>query len=352
MAKKATWPPKVYPHRPTGQDRVRWAGRDYYLGATGSAEARANYVKLVARLEAERRAKEPAPDAPTVACVADAWRAHAAKEYGDTYEAELIQGVLDRLLVSSSRLPAASFRVDRLEAFRDELVASGLCRAVVNKHVGRLRTVWRYAERKGLVPDGVWSHLRTLPPLKRGRGVRETPRVRPAEWADVEAACRRMRPSVRGLVLSQWYTGARPSELLPMTVGQLSISGGVGVYEPARHKNDWRGQTRTIVFGPQALAAIAGLLANRGEGDLVYPNRDGSPYNRISYYQSVSRACKAAGVKFHPYQLRHAAKRRITREMGLDAARAALGQASLSTTDRYAAGGDEKTAGDVARKCG
>jgi len=354
MGRKATWPPKPHRHKGSGQDRCRWDGHDYYLGKSGSAQARIKYVELISTLDAERRAAQlPAPlAAPSIACVVASWRIHAAKEYGGSYESELIDGVLGRLLVTSARLPASRFRLDQLEVFRDDLVSAGLCRAVVNKHIGRLKTVWRYAERKGLVPDGSWSHLRTLPPLKRGRGVRETPRVKPAEWADVEAACRCAGPSVRGLMLAQWWTGARPSEILPMTVGQLVVSDGVGIYEPTKHKNDWReGQTRTIVFGPKALAAIDGLLAGRGAEALVFPNRNGAAYNRVSYYHAVARACRG-GVKIHPYQLRHAAKRRITREMGLDAARSALGQASLSTTDRYAAGGDEKLAGDVARKCG
>jgi len=59
------------------------------------------------------------------------------------------------------------------------------------------------------------------------------------------------------------------------------------------------------------------------------------------------------GVKFHAYLLRHAMKRRVTREYGLDAARRLFwGQKSILTTDKYAADSDEELAAKVARKLG
>src|SRR5262245_50187616 len=54
MARRAAWPPRPHRHKASGQDRVHWRGRDYYLGRSGSPESRAAYVELIRRLEAER----------------------------------------------------------------------------------------------------------------------------------------------------------------------------------------------------------------------------------------------------------------------------------------------------------
>ena len=58
-------------------------------------------------------------------------------------------------------------------------------------------------------------------------------------------------------------------------------------------------------------------------------------YTAFSYAQAVRRACERAGVKVVPYGGRHAAKMRIERAAGADAARAVLGQTSIQSTQHY-----------------
>lgn len=361
MARKATWPPKPHEHAPSGQERVRWLGRDYYLGPIGSPEARAEYVKLIKQLEAERGPDGDwkANERKTVAQVHTLWRVYAIGHYGagSTEIAEYdwaMQPLLDRWASE----PAASIDVNRLDEAREAMAAAGLCRNVVNRRVIRVRTVWRWAERNRHVPPGSWSHLRALPPLSHSaRNVRRTQPVRPAEWLTVAAVCRQAGPSVRGLVLSQWWTGARPGELFGLRVRHLTgRTGGkqspVWLYHPEQHKCAWRDQQRVVAFGPRAQASLQRLLTGKGPDDLVFPNRCGYEYDSRSYYLAVTRAARRAGVKLHPYQIRHSARLRITREMGLDAARAMLGHRSLGTTNDYAAGQDVKTAADAARKLG
>jgi integrase len=64
----------------------------------------------------------------------------------------------------------------------------------------------------------------------------------------------------------------------------------------------------------------------------------------------VANGSKKAGVKVTPYQGRHSFKARVTREHGLDCARAALGQKSLGTTNGYAAELDLELAKEAVRK--
>jgi hypothetical protein len=50
MARKNNAIPSYLLHQPTGQARVRIAGRDHYLGPFGSEESRIAYGKIVANL--------------------------------------------------------------------------------------------------------------------------------------------------------------------------------------------------------------------------------------------------------------------------------------------------------------
>lgn len=352
MARKPNWPPRPHHHKPSGQDRVQYRGRDYYLGPHNSAKARQAYVDLIRRLEGEQDAK--APVRPTVADVVAAWGVHAIETYGpDSPEVREFEYVTEAALSLFAALPADEFDVDHLEQVRDALLAAKLCRNVVNRRIVRFRTLWRWAERRKLAPKGSWANLRTLPALRRGeRGARETKKVAPAEWAVVEAVCAKASESVRALLLVQWYTGARPGELFLLRVGLLKVEGDLAVYSPEKHKNAWRGQDRAVFFGPRALAAVKGLVDGKHADDLVFPNRDGGPFTRRTYGRAVARAAAKAGVKLHVYSLRHSFKQRAARELSLDAARAAMGQASMSSTEKYAAGQDGKLASDVARRIG
>jgi hypothetical protein len=76
--------------------------------------------------------------------------------------------------------PAAGFGPKKLKAVRQRMIDAGLCRTVVNRYVGRVRTVFRWAESEELVPAASHHALRTLAGLPRNaRGVRHTPACSP-----------------------------------------------------------------------------------------------------------------------------------------------------------------------------
>jgi integrase len=376
MPRKQTWPPPVHHHRRSGQARVRINGKDYYLGPYGSPEAEEALAALLvrhARGELGGRVAA-APAAPrTVADVAAEWLAEAAPGYSARgREPAHFRRSLAPLLRLYGTLPADQFDVEKLDRVRRAMLdgswmtpaeRQGLqarnrspawSARVVARRVVRLRTLWRWAERRALVPKGSWAHLRALPPLGPSEPARRLPRRKPAEWADVLAACRHLTPRHRAAVLTLWWSGARPGELRVMRPCDLDRSGPVWVYRPHEHKNDWRDMERVVHLGPRCQALLRPLLGGLGPEDHVFAGRGGpaAPLHPGTLEEALRKACAAAGVSFTAYQLRHAAKRRITRALGLDAARSVLGQASLDTTDRYAAGGDEKLAGDAARRLG
>src|SRR5262249_60323868 len=58
-------------------------------------------------------------------------------------------------------------------------------------------------------------------------------------------------------------------------------------------------------------------------------------YTEESYPRAVARACEKASVRFHPYMLRHGRKMDIERTEGADAARCALAQQTIQSTQHY-----------------
>ena len=54
--RKAAWPPE--PRENKGQDRIRWRGHDYYLGKTGTPEAKARLGEVLAEIQAEEERRK------------------------------------------------------------------------------------------------------------------------------------------------------------------------------------------------------------------------------------------------------------------------------------------------------
>jgi integrase len=143
------------------------------------------------------------------------------------------------------------------------------------------------------------------------------------------------------------------------------------LYRPMKHKNDWReaDQARVVSLGPQCVELLRPWLRpDEPEAFLFHPrlaeedrnarrraerktpmapsqrarqhkkNRKRPPgacYTSTSYAHAVSRACEKAGLKLHPYMLRHGCKMRIAREAGTEAARCVLGHKHVATTAHY-----------------
>jgi integrase len=234
----------------------------------------------------------------------------------------------------------------------------GWCVNQVHDCIGRIRRVWRWAERKKLVPSNAYSHLLTLPPIGRAEDVRRTTRRRAADESSVQAVLSHLTPMVSAMLQLQSLTGMRPGELVKMRVSQIDTSGELWLYVMDRHKTEHLdGQDSTVVLGPESQLILFPYLeaAKRCGNDPIWTPRPSSSahYTSTGYYRAIARACARMGVKhFTPYQIRHLCKRRVTQEHGLDAARAVLRQRSLATTDGYDRGVDIETAKQVASKMG
>lgn len=399
MPRKSVFPPTIRQHKQKGLDRVWWEKRWIYLGPTGSQESQEAYARLIAELAAGQpapRSPRAAPAGPTVADVAAAWMTHAEKRYDprgrECEQFRLSLRPLERLYGS---VPAAEFRARHLEAVKQAMAdgswlnaeertvyeARGIpqkwCANVCNRRLVRIRTVWRWAEKMDLVPPGAYTHLLSVEGFRSGEdGVRHTPKVRPATWLDVKAVARECFGTVKAMLLLHWWSGMRSEEVRELRAGDVDTTDPKGwVYRPRQHKTLHRGQTRAVALGPRATAVLRPWLeaaAIEGPDAFVFPpepgrrrqRKDGSvsprpPYDRRrcytdqSYPRAVARAAARAGVTgLSPYQARHAAKKRITAAVGLDAARAVLGQRSLDSTNHYADAADLDLARNVQRRLG
>lgn len=373
MPRKPTWPPRIHVHRPSGRARIRVDGKDYYLGAADSDEAKAEYARLVALLasaaQASPRPKGPPP--PTVDALVAAW---LAEESGRLTDKELgnYRRALAVLVRVAGAEPAAGLDCARLRDVRTAMTTASWLSSdereyfarmkreprwsarVANRQVGRIKTVWRWLEETKRLPKGSWGELRLLRGIDpTDRRVRRLPKVRPASWEDVEATCSKLRSrTVRAMLRLTWLTGMRPGECRRMRGREVDRSGPVWLYRPGKHKNDWRGQDRVVPIGPRAQAILGPLLSASG-GGTVFKNQAGNRYTASGLAVMVGRAGERAGRPwFVTGSCRHGARLHVTREAGLDAARAVLGHANLGTTTHYAHGVDLETAKEVAQRLG
>lgn len=405
--------PKVVHHK-CGQDVVfvrdpSGKRRTIYLGKHDSAAAQRRYREVLAEhlagkpVASGRTAK--ASDWPTVGQLCAAYLLHATRYYVDaegrpTREVEnatIAFRMLDKLHRDT---PTDRMRVVDLLAVRQALVdrrgvnekgrqaPNGLSRRTVNDRMQRCKQVFRWGVEQGLVPGSVWHELSALRGLPQGRaGLRDNPPVEAVPWSLVEAVVPHLVPTIRDAVLVQWWSGVRPAEVLALTRRQLDTTGPTWLYRLARHKGSWRGKDRVVAFGPKAQAILRPRLRLEQDAPL-FSGRDAWNEHRAAlraersapetkqtrdrdaraerhaahvaealtvaeYRRAIHRACDGAEVpRWSPHRLRHAAGTRIAKEIGIEAARAALGHSDVSTTRRYANGADAAIASDVASKLG
>src|SRR5207244_4500969 len=128
-------------------------------------------------------------------------------------------------------IPAAEFGPVALQTVRREMVTAGWCRTRVNKQVGRLKRVFRWAVGQELLPAAAVTDLDCVQGLQRGRtDAREMEPVKPVPDATVEATLPHLWPTVRAIVELQRLTGMRPGEVRHFKPADLDTSGELWVY--------------------------------------------------------------------------------------------------------------------------
>lgn len=360
MPRKAKWPPTIHPHS-SGQARIRYKGRDIYLGPFGSPEARSRYLQVVAEIERCGSLTPRAADL-TVTELCAWWYAYAGRTYAATSrEPREIARALAVVRDLFGHEPAAEFGPKKLRLVQAEMARRGWCRNVVNRATVRVKTVFKRAAAEELIPGTVYHGLATVRAVGVNTpGVRQTPPIGPAAWPAVLATFRELMRSknriVAAMLLLQWLTGMRSEEVRVLRTADVDLA--AGTYRPHKHKNQWRGQERVVPLGRRALLLVrrwldpARPLAYVFRPELAGPRSRAMKdhYTDSAYGLAVARAAKRAGVALRPYQLRHAFKIRAAR-VDPHGAQHAMGQKTSAAFDIYG-GADLAAAAELARRIG
>lgn len=383
MARRRNPLPKYELHKPSGNARVRWCGNEVWLGKHNTPESLKEYARVVAEIGT---AAAPLPPAArkraTVAEVIAAFVAHAKLHYrGPDGKLTSEYREYGRSVIHLHELyadtPATKFGPVALQTVRDAMVAAGWCRSVVNKRVGRVRHLFRWAISQELVPATVVDALKCVGGLQKRRSIApETEPVTPAPAGDVERALPFLDRHQRTMARLQLCTGMRPGEPCFLRLCEVEKQHQIWLWRPDAHKTSWRGGDRVILFGPRAQSLIAEFLAGcpddlrPKEDDWLFspraareerfraaraarkskvppsqvnrrtaaPKRAPAPqFNVSSYGHAITKACARAGVPpFAPNQLRHTFGTEVRRLHGLEAAQVLLGHERADVTQIYA----------------
>jgi integrase len=358
--------PSMCLHKATGQSVVRLNGKDVYCGVHGTQEAQEKYERAVAEwlltnqpaplsVEAENQAGHH--DITVNELVLAYWSRHVTtyfvKREKPTSEQDNIRQALRFVRRLYGTTSAARFGPLALKAVRQSMIDANRCRALVNKDVGRVRGMFKWAVGNELLPGAVHQALLTVPGLAKGRnaGVREAEPVTPAPEQHVWAVHAAAPPAIQAMIELQWWTGMRPGEVVLMRGRDIDRGSDVWVYTPDSHKREHHGLQRPIAIGPRAQAVLAPWMEARPPGEYLFSPKDSMAARKItrkmirprdhyrvsSYRNVIRRACDRLGIPvWFPNQLRHNAGTRVRQRFGLEASRAVLGHESVDTTLIYA----------------
>src|SRR5262249_2553558 len=120
--------------------------------------------------------------------------------------------------------PAAAFDQIALKVVRKVFIDAGNCRSVVNRRVGRIRRMFKWAAGEKLVPAVTWTELMTVSALPYGRSkAPETVPVTLVSDAAVDAVQPFVSRHVWGLIEFQRHTGCRPGEACILRACDIDI---------------------------------------------------------------------------------------------------------------------------------
>lgn len=278
--------PKLCKHKRSGRGYVTdpATGLEVYLGVHGTRECDEAYERWRSEFLA-REAVTPGLPAPglqsvTIAQLAASYLSHAETYYRKngrvTTEAGTIRQAL-AFLAPFADLAAEQFTPGRLKLARQAMLDANLERNHVNKQVGRIRRLFRWAVENEQVPVTVLQALEAVSPLMPGRhGIREEDPVPPVDLEVLEATLPHMLARDQALVLVHLASGARAEEIVtlrPVDIDRSQLPWRCEVRDEA-NKTAHLQQSRTVFFGPRARMALEPLLERVSAADgWLFPSR-------------------------------------------------------------------------------
>ena len=276
--RQSTKIPSYRLHKPSGRGVVTLNGRDIWLGKHGTPDSRERYDRAVNEWLANGRRPvrtTTTEDMTIVELVTSFWP-HVEETYRRadgtaTNEVHNFQRALKPLRMLYSSLPVRQFRPRQLKAVRQKMIELGWCRTRINKQIGRIKLMMRWAVENEHVATIVTSDegkpRSFLEPLLAVKGLRkgqtdakESDPVKPVPQAMIDTTLRPCGRHLAAMIQVQLYTGMRPGELLVMRTGDIDRDSEIWTYRPRQHKGEHRGHGREIWIGPKAQAILIPFL--------------------------------------------------------------------------------------------
>ena len=388
---------------PVAKLRVTIDGRDFYLGPYKSKASYLEYDRLINEWLASGRRLSSVDSDPviTVVEVIAAYRRFAKTYYvkhgRPTGELRILDDALKPLKRLYGRTSAIEFGPKRLKALRQTMIAAGWTRNHINKQVGRIKRMFKWAAEEELIPGSVFQNLTAVAGLRKGRSAApDRPPIEPVPDEVFQATLPHLPAVIADIARLQRLAGMRPSEVCILRPCDLDTSGDVWLYRPSTYKTEHHGRARVVYLGPKAKAILRPYLLRPADAYCFSPqdtvrrmyqerqaarvtplscgNRPGTNckrkprrkagehYTKNSYNKAIARAIAAANEErkkdqldplphWSANRLRHSAATDIRRRFGLEAAQVILGHAKADVTQVYAEANMEKAA-EVARRIG
>jgi integrase len=287
-------------------------------GPFNSPESLRAYADFLDRLKADQSPAihdklkdQPPANLLTIAELIERFYNHCLTHYrgpnGLTGEHAVVRCALRPLLNLFGDTLAHEFRPSHLEVVRTDMVRRGWSRGYVNKSVGRIKRLFRWAAEKEHVPAGVSGAIAIVKGLEPYRSdAPETDPVKPVDDDVIQATLAELAPATGDMVRVARLCGCRPGELINMNAAEIDRRDPeCWFYRPRHHKNAHRGHKRSVPINRDAQAILAPYILAAGSGKLFhFKSRDG-------LRQAIERACRRAFP--HP-ELSKLPKRELTRQ--------------------------------------
>ena len=263
------------------------------------------------------------------------------KSYRDTF-ALLLPFVSGKVGKPPDQLVVRDFTSGRVLEFLAHLEDDRGCSVQTrNLRLTAIRAFARFVASRDPAQVAWCGHIRAIPSKKA--------MPQPISWLtrdEVEAMLEVPdRGTMRGrtehaLLRFLYNTGARVSEAVQLTVGDLQIDRGDGRHALATLHGK-AGKTRQCPLLPETERVLADLVHGSASADPVFLSRYRKPYTRFGIYRLVERCAgevpSLVERKVTPHMLRHSiACHLLHAGVDINTIRAWLGHARIDTTNVYA----------------
>lgn len=360
---------------------VEFKGKRYYFnghkfGSPESLEMYADFIRLNCRPHEANQVLAPKAKTETrLYELAEKFLERAEKKYGkakSNSEYFAYESMLCDLVELFGSLLIRDFGPIHIEEFRQWIIdnpriityKTGTTRKIdrsvahANKLVKRIIHVLKFGVSVEMVTGEKYLACSTVEAQKTKRKKRL-----PVEYKYVAAVLPHCSQVIKAMILLQWHTGVRSTNICDLTPSQIGRSGEfseVWKWTISDHKTDGLGEDLIIWIGPKAQEVVTPFLERasdqfcfRVEESTGRKMRRSENYSANTYKQAIQRALGKladpvikepfnrkkfleAGIHYWtPHQMRHSRATSIRNEFGIEAAQAVLGHASIDATQIY-----------------